>query len=844
MAAVDVAEQPHEGLRQRRITDADEAAIITSIGEAFHSLGLDSGANAADETVTSKALKVTEWVKKLANAKQSNASSIDISHLPEQARNALSSMDTTHDGLVDVEELQAAARAKKMLDKHEVYLKRILVGLVFLLLISWGAMFLSSWWAAEVSKETELEKEDYESISIMKDKNGGHAIATAQTQIPLSLSSTLDDSQLKHLKKAAFTSNAGHVLHIQVDGFLRVPLVGSRCGSVVYLITQMGRIMLDDTDVSFENHAAIQDLNAMGFVISSGGIGRRLQGASIVTGFFNALEGSRSAFSCSSIDLPTFPRDYKALLVTYEVCDVPVPDAQKTLKHVSCQSNWGGYHPGATILPDVLFRLTLPETRRGDLLPHADVRDFQQLEQMGRLAFKSEETMIDTTSYVFTASTPLHHYGQHQISLREKGMDTVFNFQVADPDVGIFTAGRKYCSNSTAAMAEESFETMHIEYRGLWVEGVKTYRHWRMLPAEDAAIAFGGSMTQDEVADFMRDNAYEYFDIPESFIPFRIVSPSNTFHEYHNFTSASDSTVEDYLQNFNIAVEDALAPECYLQRDLDAEVPQLARKREMDDEDMELYAVLLADSPQVFAGAPSFTHYFQRVLDPLSLPDFCMQACSISSPQVQASAQACLSATKYDCLINHCGFEQCRRANLVDNSAYCSEIFYEDNETNSSRRLTPSYAFGPYSFGNFGLSGSFNPLQRSGDVYASGCGWPFPGVTVCGSGHLRIQSGGRYSGQVHVSVDVNVGLVSAGLSVNVAFSRGDLTVVARGRVTVSVAVAGARGTLSGYYIGEDTGRRRTSQRRRRRGVVLTAEVEYFTGWLPWTTWDTYALISR
>jgi hypothetical protein len=654
---------------------------------------------------------------------------------------------------------------------------------------------------------------------------------------------------------AAFSSDAGHTLHIKISGFMRVPMVGSRCGSVVFLITAMGRIMLDDSDVSFEDDAAIAELNRMGFVITQGGIGRRLQGSAAAAGFFNMLEGAEEGgFSCGSIEPPQLPTNYKANLITYEMCDPVLADAAAgDGKNLNCQSDFGGYRPGVMGMPENLYRLTLPDTRRGDTLTAVDITDLGLMERTHRLAWRTDEIVIDAPSYGLVIAEPPHHFGQKQVSVTDKASTVTYSFQVADPIAAIFTyPGRKYCSKSTS---ESGNDEAFLEYRGLWVEGDKTYRHWRLMKKSDAEIAFGGTLDPSDVSSFLKENSYEYFDVPETLTPFRLISPSGSFVEYHNYVAASDETITEYLTKLDLALEDAIAPECQLQPDVADEAdladgdlvapvpkgeaeevvidedyaPRIFRSLELEVSDGEVYKKKLdgldRSSP---LNSGSFGSYVQRVLDPFSAPDYCLKACGITPERVSRVHGTCaLNQEDAECLQTGSGFYSCKWSNLGQTALPCvspgRRLRWWSNPDNCDMWFQ-SPPIGAFGF-NFCYRGNSYWAQGSG----SGCGMYGP-VQICAGGALQVAYNGRKDGNVWVSASVSIPrLVSATLQAQIDYYYSRIQFTVTGTVQSTNYAGGIRGVLRGTYSAYS-------------GFKLSMEVDYYFGWSSWSRYNTYSLM--
>jgi len=861
-----------EGVRQRRSEFTGH--LQDKLREIYAGLDLGADIDHTEEDDHAKMDRVLDWATQRVQEVTSDAHDIDITHLPPGIKEVLKDINEDGDNRITIEELKAAAKAhtenkKRLIEAKDSvkFLRKAVFGLLGIVILLCAMMFGMSLLATNIAKDTGMGSQggisvpaagEESSNGVMTSKDGKGVVATAQTKIPMKLSSTLGDNQLAHLTMAAFSSDAGHSLHIHVHGFLRVPVVGSRCGNVIYLITQMGRIMLDDEDVSFEDDAAIAELNRMGFVISSGGIGRRLQGSAAAAGFFNMLEGSEDAFPCGSIDPPQLPTNYKATLVTYELCDQIATDAQQGAgKSLNCQSDFGGFRPGVIGLPENLFRLTLPDTRRSDKLSAVDITDFDLMERSHRLAWKTEEVVIDAPSYGLTIGEPPHHFGQKQMSLQDKVSTLVYSFQVADPIAGLFDPGRKYCSNSTNNRGSDE---SHLEYRGLWIEGDKSYRHWRLMKKTDAEIAFGGTLEPSDRASFLKNTSYEYFDEPETLTPFRLISPSGLFVEYHNYEAATDETVTEYLSQYNLALEDAIAPQCELQPPSDPnstdsdllldDTPRIFRSLELDVSDAQVYKDKLAGLDRIPLNSASFEAYLQKVLDPFSVPNYCMKACGIGPERVSHTTGNNTCALKQEdaeCLLTSSGFSSCKWSNLAQLALPCTNIATQDRRLGHTpthglvaqdRRLVSDSSCtawfgsptGRFQIGNFGFAVCYRGRSYQLSGYGSGCGWYGP-IYICGRGDIAVAYNGRVDGKVTVSASVSIPrLATATLTASVQWKYHKMQIEVSGTVSVTNWVGGVQAVLRGTW------------NEAHRQFRLQAEVDVYFVYSSWYRYNTYNLL--
>jgi len=360
----------------------------------------------------------------------------------------------------------------------------------------------------------------------------------------------------------------------------------------------------------------------------------------------------------------------------------------------------------------------------------------------------------------------------------------------------------------------------------------------------DAEIAFGGTLDPSDVASFLKETSYEYFDEPETLTPFRLISPSGMFVEYHNYQVATDETVTEYLSTLDLTVEDAMAAQCQLKVPADAEYddeqtstddaglvvsrPRLFRSLEIEGMDAQVYKAKLAGlARDSKLNTASFGSYVQRVLDPFSAPDYCLKACGISPERVSRVAGTCaLNQEDGTCLLSGSGFYACQYSNLAQTvqELPCTIVAVS---TGPDRRLGSCSIWFSKSIGRFSVSLCYGGTSYKVSASGSGCGLIY-GVNVCTGGTLEVKYNHQVDGSVFISADVSVpGLASAELRATILFYSGQIKLQVTGTVIVSVYVGSLRAVLRGVWNG--------------RAVVVTAEVDTQYGWGSYSRYKTYTL---
>lgn len=216
----------------------------------------------------------------LMEEKAKNSNEMPYKHLPDQIQDVMREWDADGSGMVGVSELSAAAHAYKKIQQEGRMMKRIIVGLAIVILFLMVSMFVLSYLAVDMAKEmrgsgdgvmeaggvvVKVASSDFEmspdgSLIIRGAGNAtcpanttcrrlqaaNNVISVAQKETPRRLSSTLPDLSFKELKQLTLKDNLGHSLKVTINSFQRLSLKSSRCGSVIHLLCDQGRLTLDD----------------------------------------------------------------------------------------------------------------------------------------------------------------------------------------------------------------------------------------------------------------------------------------------------------------------------------------------------------------------------------------------------------------------------------------------------------------------------------------------------------------------------------------------------------------------------------------------------------------------
>lgn len=186
-------------------------------------------------------------------------------------------------------------------------------------------------------------------------------LATRSTHMERALSSTMPDKYFKQLEFFEISNDFGSSLAVRVHAVLRLPKRDSHCGSVLVLVTHLGRITLDGEDMTFDDDVG-QVFAEAGFGIDNNPENalsyrrRRLSDGAAVVGLFNFVAGQEEEWSCPDIPAPDIPTDYTMTMVTWKPC--------RFVEDCSYDQFDGSFllYPGAVIQPDDTLAVVVRET--------------------------------------------------------------------------------------------------------------------------------------------------------------------------------------------------------------------------------------------------------------------------------------------------------------------------------------------------------------------------------------------------------------------------------------------------------------------------------------------------
>jgi Ca2+-binding EF-hand superfamily protein len=262
-----------------------------------------------------------------------NAPEFNYSDMPESVQDVLKTWDHNGSGSVNADDLMEAALAQQQLSGENRWAKRFLALGFVMITILIVVNFVAFTMAVDAAKDFRPNKNGTLQSSVST-KAGVEAdrrlleaeeleefnpVGTRAATVQGGIRSTMSDEDLRELQAVTVsTGNTGDggFVELQVVSRVREETITSKCGSVLHLVTTLGRMTFDDMDAFlseelYKNIAAAAGENAARRLLHdssnarSVGRGRRLGVATSLHGFFNILKGTR--FECKSVEKPVIP---------------------------------------------------------------------------------------------------------------------------------------------------------------------------------------------------------------------------------------------------------------------------------------------------------------------------------------------------------------------------------------------------------------------------------------------------------------------------------------------------------------------------------------------------------
>ena len=237
---------------------------------------------------------------------------LSIQDFSPEMQDSLRALDLDGSGSVDSRELARAAEAYRSVQARAKRLNRMLAFGAVVLMLTLAAFSGLVFAVVEMTKESRVSDS-----GVLMVKGSNETVKTSQVLNKSTMCSQLGDEIFRDMRYLEVTSPTGATVSLNILGWARMPEDHSLHGTVVVIVTQVGTVTIDGSELAFEDSVA-PFFSKAGFSVSS--TGRRLQGLYKVAAFLNSIESIEDGCGHVSYNLPSIPNSFYAAGTQYHRC--------------------------------------------------------------------------------------------------------------------------------------------------------------------------------------------------------------------------------------------------------------------------------------------------------------------------------------------------------------------------------------------------------------------------------------------------------------------------------------------------------------------------------------------
>ena len=237
---------------------------------------------------------------------------LSIQDFSPEMQDSLRALDLDGSGSVDSRELARAAEAYRSVQARAKRLNRMLAFGAVVLMLTLAAFSGLVFAVVEMTKESRVSDS-----GVLMVKGSNETVKTSQVLNKSTMCSQLGDEIFRDMRYLEVTSPTGATVSLNILGWARMPEDHSLHGTVVVIVTQVGTVTIDGSELAFEDSVA-PFFSKAGFSVSS--TGRRLQGLYKVAAFLNSIESIEDGCGHVSYNLPQIPNSFYAAGTQYHRC--------------------------------------------------------------------------------------------------------------------------------------------------------------------------------------------------------------------------------------------------------------------------------------------------------------------------------------------------------------------------------------------------------------------------------------------------------------------------------------------------------------------------------------------
>ena len=392
---------------------------------------------------------------------------LSIQDFSPEMQDSLRALDLDGSGSVDSRELARAAEAYRSVQARAKRLNRMLAFGAVVLMLTLAAFSGLVFAVVEMTKESRVSDS-----GVLMVKGSNETVKTSQVLNKSTMCSQLGDEVFRDMRYLEVTSPTGSTVSLNILGWARMPEDHSLHGTVVVIVTQVGTVTIDGSELAFEDSVA-PFFSKAGFSVSS--TGRRLQGLYKVAAFLNSIESIEDGCGHVSYNLPTIPSSFYAKGTGYSRCVVQGVDR--------CANNQMGdsvkYHNGeafASFSIELWGNSEASKQMTRNIYDHIDASQHHYTIDTATNRFEYQQDAVDGTLAYCSKGT--YESGSVQ-SYLEKIEDFTYDGMTTIPFVG--GEGRKftiYAAGHPKYEIVDQYDATTGEYliRAMYADG-----HWQLF---------------------------------------------------------------------------------------------------------------------------------------------------------------------------------------------------------------------------------------------------------------------------------------------------------------------------------------------------------------------------
>ena len=176
---------------------------------------------------------------------------LSIQDFSPEMQDSLRALDLDGSGSVDSRELARAAEAYRSVQARAKRLNRMLAFGAVVLMLTLAAFSGLVFAVVDMTKESRVSES-----GVLMVKGSNETVKTSQVLNKSTMCSQLGDEIFRDMRYLEVTSPTGATVSLNILGWARMPEDHSLHGTVVVIVTQVGTVTIDGSELAFEDSVA------------------------------------------------------------------------------------------------------------------------------------------------------------------------------------------------------------------------------------------------------------------------------------------------------------------------------------------------------------------------------------------------------------------------------------------------------------------------------------------------------------------------------------------------------------------------------------------------------------